>query len=67
MVSAKILKEYAKKASLPAKDDEPEWGIDKNVLHNADFNSDDVDVDMLELYAKSIDSVYAEIISMYRT
>ncbi len=36
----------------------------EDVLHNPDFNAYDVDTDMLELFANSIDSGDLEIISM---
>ncbi len=38
----------------------------EDVLHNPEFNADDVDTDMLERFAKSIDSGDLEIISMYK-
>jgi hypothetical protein len=51
--SEQILKEYAKKASLTAKDI---VSLIQDVLHNPDFNADDVDTDMLKRFADSIDS-----------
>ena len=38
----------------------------EDVLHNPEFNADDVDTDMLERFAKSIDSGDLEIISMHK-
>ncbi len=38
----------------------------EDVLHNPDFNADDVETDMLERIAKSIDSGDFEIISMHK-
>jgi hypothetical protein len=42
--SEQILKEYAKKASLTAKDI---IVLIQDVIHNPEFNADDVDTDML--------------------
>ena len=61
--SEQILKEYAKKASLTAKDI---IALIEDVLHNPDFNADDVDTDMLKRFADSIDSGDLEIISMHQ-
>ncbi len=61
--SEQILKDYAKSASLTAKDVKK---LIKDVLHNPEFNADDVDTDMLEQFAKSIDSGDLEIISMHK-
>ena len=61
--SEQILKDYAKSASLTAKDVKK---LIEDVLHNPEFNADDVDTDMLELFAKSIDSGNLEIISMHK-
>jgi hypothetical protein len=60
--SEQILKDYAKRASLTAKDVKI---LIEDVLHNPDFN-DDVDMDMLERFANSIDSGDLEIISMHK-
>jgi hypothetical protein len=38
----------------------------QDVLHNPDFNADDVDTDMLKRFADSIDSGYLEVISMHQ-
>ena len=38
----------------------------EDVLHNPDFNADDVDTEMLERFANSIDSGDLEIISMHK-
>ena len=46
--SGQILKDYAKRASLTAKDVKK---LIEDVLHNSDFNADDVDTDMLERFA----------------
>ena len=46
--SEQILKEYAKKASLTAKDI---IALIEDVLHNPDFNANDVDTDMLKRFA----------------
>ena len=61
--SEQILKNYASAASLTAKDIKR---LLEDVLHNPDFNADDVDTDMLELFANSIDSGDLEIISMHQ-
>ena len=61
--SEQILKEYAKKASLTAKDI---IALIEDVLHNPNFNADDVDTDMLKRFADSIDSGDLEIISMHQ-
>jgi hypothetical protein len=61
--SEQILKDYAKSASLTAKDVKK---LIEDVLHNPEFNADDVDTDMLERFAKSIDSGDLEIISMHK-
>ena len=61
--SEQILKEYASKASLTAKDI---IALIQDVLHNPEFNADDVDTDMLKRFADSIDSGDLEIISMHQ-
>jgi len=61
--SEQILKEYASKASLTAKDI---IALIQDVLHNPEFNADDVDTDMLKRFADSIDSGDSEIISMHK-
>jgi hypothetical protein len=61
--SEQILKEYARKASLTAKDI---IALIQDVLHNPEFNADDVDTDMLKRFADSIDSGDLEIISMHK-
>ncbi len=63
--SEQILKEYAKKASLTAK---YIIALIQDVLHNPEFNADDVDTDimMLKRFADSIDSGDLEIISMHQ-
>jgi hypothetical protein len=60
--SKQILKEYAKKASLNAKDIK---ALIQDVLHNPDFNAEEVDTDMLQQFANSIDSGDLDIISMH--
>ncbi len=59
--SEQILKDYANKASLTAND---VIALIENVLHNPNFNADDVDTDMLKRLANSINRVDLEIISM---
>jgi hypothetical protein len=61
--SEQILKEFAKKASLTANDI---IALIQDVLHNPEFNDDDVDTDMLKRFADSIDSGDLEIISMHQ-
>ncbi len=61
--SEQFLKDYAKSASLTAKDVKK---LVEDVLHNPEFNADDVDTDKLERFAKSIDSGDLEIISMHK-
>jgi hypothetical protein len=61
--SEQILKQYAGKASLTAKDI---IALIQDVLHNPEFNADDVDTDMLKRFADSIDSGDLEIISMHK-
>ncbi len=61
--SEQILKEYAGKASLKAKDI---IALIQEVLHNPEFNADDVDTDMLKRFSDSIDSGDLEIISMHQ-
>ena len=61
--SEQILKQYASKASLTAKDI---IALIQEVLHNPEFNADDVDTDMLKRFADSIDSGDLEIISMHK-
>ncbi len=60
--SEQILKEYASKASLTAKDI---IALIQDVLHNPEFNADDVDTDMLKRFADAIDSGDLEIISLH--
>jgi hypothetical protein len=61
--SEQILKQYASKASLTAKD---LIGLIQEVLHNPEFNADDVDTDMLKRFADAIDSGDLEINSMHK-
>lgn len=61
--SEQILRQYAQKASLTAKDI---LALIQDVLHNPDFNADDVDTDMLKRFADSIDSGDLEIINMHK-
>ena len=61
--SEQILKHYASKASLTAKD---LIALIQDVLHNPEFNADDVDTDMLKRFADAIDSGDLEIISMHK-
>jgi hypothetical protein len=61
--SEQILIDYAKKASLTAKD---VIILIEDVLHNPNFNADEVDTDMLKQFAYSIDSGDLEIISMHQ-
>jgi hypothetical protein len=61
--SEQILKEYASASSLTATDIKR---LIEDVLHNPDFNADDVDTDMLERLARSIDSGDLEIINMHQ-
>ena len=61
--SEQILKEYASASSLNARDIKR---LSEVVLHNPDFNADDVDTDMLERLADSIDSGNLEIINMHQ-
>ena len=58
-----ILKNYASASSLNARDIKR---LIEDVLHNPDFNAEDVDTDMLERLANSIDRGDLEIISMHR-
>jgi len=60
--SEQILKEYAKKASLTDKDIK---ALIEDVLHNPNFNAEEVDTDMLQRFANSIDSGDLEIILMH--
>ena len=60
--SEQILKDYASASSLTARDIKR---LIEDVLHNPDFNADDVDTDMLERLANSIDSGDLEIINMH--
>ncbi len=48
--SKQILKQYAKKASLTAKDIK---ALIEDVLHNPNFNAVEVDTDMLQRFANS--------------
>ena len=61
--SEQILNDYASASSLTATDIKR---LIEDVLHNPDFNDDDVDTDMLELLANSIDSGDLEIINMHQ-
>ena len=61
--SEQILKDYASASSLTARDIKR---LIEDVLHNPDFNADDVDTDMLERLANSIDSGDLEIINMHQ-
>jgi hypothetical protein len=61
--SEQILKEYVKKASLTAKDI---IALIQDVLHNPEFNTDDVDTYMLKRFADSVDSGDLDIISMHQ-
>ena len=62
--SEQILKDYASASSLTARDIKR---LIEDVLHNPDFNADDVDsdTDMLVRLANSIDSGNLEIINMH--
>ena len=57
------MKDYASASSLSAKDIQR---LINDIVHIPDFNADDVDTDMLEQLANSIDSGYLEIISMHQ-
>ncbi len=61
--SEQILKDYANKASSNANDLK---ALIEDVLHNPNFNAEDVDTDMLKRFAASIDSSNLEIISMHQ-
>ena len=61
--SEQILKDYAQKASLTVKDI---IALIEDVLHNPNFNADEVDTDMLKRFADSIDNGDLEIISMHQ-
>ena len=61
--SEQILKDYASASSLNARDIKR---LIEDVLHNPDFNADDVDTDMLERLVNSIDSGNLEIINMHQ-
>ena len=61
--SEQILKDNASASSSKAKDIER---LIEDILHNPSFNSDDVDTDILERFADSIDSGNLEIISMHQ-
>ena len=61
--SEQILKNYASASSLNARDIKR---LIEDVLHNPDFNAEDVDTDMLEQLANSIDSGDLEILSMHQ-
>ncbi len=56
--SERILKDYAKKASLTAK---YIIALIQDVLHNPEFNTDDVVADMLKRFAESFDNGNLEI------
>ncbi len=60
--SEKVLKEYTKKASLTAKDIK---ALIQDVLHNPDFNAEEVYTDTLQRFANSIDSGDVHVISMH--
>ena len=61
--SEHILKDYASASSLNAKDIKR---LIEDILHNSDFNADDVDKDMLEQFANFIDSGNSKIIFMHQ-
>jgi hypothetical protein len=61
--SEQILKEYAKKSSLTAKGIK---ALIEDILHNPDFNAEEVDTDKLQWFANSIDSGDIDIISMHQ-
>jgi hypothetical protein len=61
--SEQILKNYATKVSLNANDLKI---LIEDVLHNPNFNAEDVDTDMLKRFAASIESCDLEIISMHQ-
>ena len=61
--SEQILKDYASASSLTARDIKR---LIEDVLHNPDFNANDVDTDMLERFANSIESGDLEIIFMHQ-
>ena len=61
--SEQILKNYASASSLNARDIKR---LIEDVLHSPDFNAEDVDTDMLERLANSIDSGDLEIINMHQ-
>jgi hypothetical protein len=61
--SEQILKNYANKVSLNANNLKI---LIEDVLHNPNFNAEDVDTDMLKWFASSIDSGDLEIISMHQ-
>ena len=57
------MKNYASASSLNARDIKR---LIEDVLHNPDFNADDVYTDILERFANSIDSGDLEIINMHQ-
>ncbi len=61
--SEQILKNHANKVSLNANDLKI---LIEDILHNSNFNAEDVDTDMLKRFAASIDSGDLEIISMHQ-
>ena len=62
--SEQNLKDYASASSLNAKDIKR---LIEDILHNSDFNADDVDKDMLEQFANFIDiPCIRKIISMHQ-
>ena len=60
-----ILKDYASSSSLNTKDIKRLIELE-DVLHNPNFNADDVDMDILELFANSMDCGDLDIISMHQ-
>jgi hypothetical protein len=61
--SEHILKAYANKHSLTAT---ANVDLIKNVLKNPEFNTDDVDTDMLQRLQAAIDSGDLKVINMHR-
>ena len=59
----KNLKDYASASSLNAKDIKR---LIEDILHNSDFNADDVTRDMLEQFANFIDRGDSMIISIHQ-
>ena len=56
-----FLKDYASASSLNAKNIKR---LIEDILHNSDFNADDVEKDMLGQFANFIDSGDSKIVSM---